>query len=251
MKELGLFAGIGGFSLGLGWAGIETVALCEIDKKCQLVLKKHWPDVRIYSDIKQLTYEKLKGDGIETIDIISGGFPCQPFSSAGKQRGSEDDRHLWPEMFRIIEEIRPTWVIGENVIGIVTMELDKALSDLEGIGYSTTPLDIPACAVDAKHQRRRIWITAHSKGKRSQRRRDLQISQEAGGNKEKRKPYRSSLITRISGIRKSWAPKPRICRVAHGIPNRIHRLNQLGNAVVPQIPYLIGKAIMEVENNEK
>ncbi|MEE9356539.1 MAG: DNA (cytosine-5-)-methyltransferase [Methylococcaceae bacterium] len=160
MKVLGLFSGIGGFELGLGRAGMKTVAFCENDKKCQLVLKKHWPDIPIYDDVRTLTYEQLKADGIETIDLICGGFPCQPFSVAGKQTGEEDDRYLWPEMFRIIKEVRSTWVIGENVTGIINMALDSVLADLESEGYATQTFIIPACGINAPHRRNRVWIVA-------------------------------------------------------------------------------------------
>jgi len=155
MKLLDLFSGIGGFSLAASWAGIETVAFCEKDAFCQQVLKKHWPSVPIVDDIF-----KLRGDEFGAIDIVSGGFPCQPFSVSGKRKGKDDDRHLWPEMLRVIKTARPTWVLGENVPGIIGLELDQVLSDLEGSGYETQALVIPACAVDAPHRRDRVWIMA-------------------------------------------------------------------------------------------
>ncbi len=124
MKVLDLFSGIGGFSLGLERAGMETVAFCEIEEYPRKILAKHWPDVPIYDDVRELNYERLKSDGNTDIDVLCGGFPCQPFSVAGKQRGKEDDRHLWPEMFRLLQETRPTWLIGENVAGFITMALD-------------------------------------------------------------------------------------------------------------------------------
>ena len=158
MQVLDLFSGIGGFSLGLKRAGMETIGFCEIDPFCRKVLAKHWPDVTIHTDIRRLDGKDYKGRA----EIICGGFPCQPFSQAGKRRGTEDDRHLWPEMLRIISEVRPTWVIGENVIGIVKMELDSILSDLEGEGYQTRAFIIPACSIDAPHKRDRVWIIAHA-----------------------------------------------------------------------------------------
>ena len=158
LNHLDLFSGIGGFSLGLErTGGFETSAFCEIDPYCQKVLKKHWPDVPIYGDIK-----KLKGTDIGTVDIITGGYPCQPFSVAGKQKGVEDPRHLWPEMFRIIKESRPTWVIGENVAGHIKLGLDSVIEDLEGEGYATRTFSISASSIGANHQRERIWIIAHS-----------------------------------------------------------------------------------------
>ncbi len=156
MNVLDLFSGIGGFSLGLERAGMRTVAFCEQDKYCQRVLAKHWPDVPIYDDVRELT-----GDDIpEPIDLICGGFPCQPWSVAGKRRGTDDDRDLWPEMRRVITEVRPTWVVGENVAGLVSMGLDRVLVDLADAGYASQTFDIPAVAVDAPHRRHRLWIVA-------------------------------------------------------------------------------------------
>jgi DNA (cytosine-5)-methyltransferase 1 len=160
MRVLDLFSGIGGFSLGLESVGMETVAFCEMDSFCQKVLKKHWPNVPIHSDIKELDGDEYRG----TVELICGGFPCQPFSVAGEQRGAEDDRALWPEMLRVICEVQPTWVIGENVSGIINMELDNVLSNLEAEGYAAQTFVLPACSVDAKHRRDRVWIVAHSNG---------------------------------------------------------------------------------------
>ena len=158
MRVLDLFSGVGGFSLGLEAAGMETVAFCEREPFCQAVLRKHWPDVPIHDDITQLDGKAYRG----TVELVCGGFPCQPFSVAGKRRGAEDDRALWPEMLRVIREVQPTWVIGENVTGIIAMELDTVLSDLEGEGYSCQAFVLPACAVDAPHRRDRIWVIAHA-----------------------------------------------------------------------------------------
>ena len=162
MRVLDLFSGIGGFSIGLEKVGFETVAFCEIEKYCQEVLRLHWPDTPIYNDVRSLTAEQLRSDGIVRPDIIVGGYPCQPFSVAGVRRGEEDDRHLWPEVYRLIKEIRPTWGIFENVAGHITMGLDEVLSDLEAEGYAARPFVIPACGVDAPHRRDRVWIVAHS-----------------------------------------------------------------------------------------
>jgi len=160
LKMLDLFSGIGGFSLAASWTNqIKTVAFCEIDPFCQKVLKKHWPDVPIFDDIT-----RLRGDDIGTADIITGGFPCQPFSCAGKRRGKEDDRFLWPEMLRVISEAKPRWVIGENVAGFINMGLDDCISDLENQGYEVQAFVIPACAVNAPHRRDRVWIVGHSEG---------------------------------------------------------------------------------------
>jgi len=162
MKVLDLFSGIGGFSLGLEAAGFETAAFCEYDQEAQKVLRKNWPDVPIFSDVRTLTKQELQDNGIQNIGLICGGYPCQPFSLAGERRGAEDDRHLWPEMFRLVQELRPTWVIGENVAGHINMGLDEVLTDLEAAGYTARTFVIPACAVDAHHRRDRVWTVAHS-----------------------------------------------------------------------------------------
>mgnify|MGYP003650479318 CR=1 FL=1 len=165
LKILDLFSGLGGFSLGLERTGhFKTVAFCDNDKFSNLVLQKHWKGVKIYNNVKEITKERLEADGIESPDIITGGFPCQPFSVAGKQKGTSDDRHLWPEMFRIIKAFKPRFVIGENVPGIVNIQdgvvFETVCTDLESQGYEVQPFNIPAAAVGAPHQRKRIWIIA-------------------------------------------------------------------------------------------
>ena len=161
MKIVDLFSGIGGFSYAAEQivGGFETIAFVERDEYCQKVLRKHWSDVPIYSDIRSFNGKEYKD-----ADIVVGGFPCQPWSVAGAQRGSEDDRDLWHEMVRVIEDIRPKWIIGENVSGFVTMPmgLRRSLIDLESIGYKAIPYLIPAAAVDAKHRRMRCWIVGYS-----------------------------------------------------------------------------------------
>ena len=132
------------------------MGFCEIEPYCQKVLRKHWPDVPIYDDVRE-----LKGETVGPVDIITGGYPCQPFSVAGKRRGEADDRHLWPEFARLIRELRPRWVLGENVAGHINMGLDEVLADLEGLGYRWEAFVIPACAVDAPHRRFRVWIVAN------------------------------------------------------------------------------------------
>ena len=264
MRVLDLFSGIGGFSLGLERSGMETVAFCEIEKYPQKVLKKHWPEVPIYDDIRKLTRERLTQDGIGTIDLVCGGFPCQPFSQAGKQKGFDDDRDLWPEMFRVIQEVRPRWVIGENVTGFVNMGLDRTLTGLEGAGYRTEQVVIPACAIGAPHRRDRIWIVAHSRllGQTEHEKQTAgfeqhgedvpdSISKRRRGRNPKRE-YAKDVRESSPGERfRHWDIEPPVGRVANGIPKRVDRLKGLGNAVVPQIPEIIGRAIMEIESENK
>jgi len=164
-KVLDLFSGLGGFSLGLERTGhFETVAFCDNDKFSKAILDKHWKGIKVYDDVREITKEKFKEDGIEFPDIITGGFPCQPFSVAGKQKGTSDDRHLWPEMFRIIKTFKPKFVIGENVRGIVNIQdgvvFETVCTDLESEGYEVQPFNIPAAGVGAPHRRERIWFIA-------------------------------------------------------------------------------------------
>ena len=274
MRVLDLFSGIGGFSLGLERAGMQTVAFCEIEPFCQAVLRKHWPHIPIYDDIRTLTAERLAEDGIGTVDLICGGFPCQPFSNAGKRMGREDNRALWPEYRRIIEDCEPAWVYGENVTGIVSLELDNALADLEGLGYSVATFNIPACAVGAQHIRERIWIVAHSvtnghkerinvlEPDNNQAQRQHKGRQADGAFTPKdaadvqcgeRSLEWSAGRTRREGDPIPWngdwasSPEPCLGREDDGIPQRLDRLRALGNAVVPQIPEAIGRAILQAE----
>jgi len=198
MKLLDLFSGIGGFSYGLEKLGFKTVAFCEMDKYCKLVLQKHWKGVKIYNDVKEITKERLEADGIESPDIITGGFPCQPFSVAGKQKGTSDDRHLWPEMFRIIKAFKPRFVIGENVPGIINIQdgvvFETVCTDLESEGYEVQTFNIPASAVGAPHQRKRIWIIAtHSESERLQRSRGQESDRNVNGFQQDKERIKSEI----------------------------------------------------------
>jgi len=244
LKILDLCSGIGGVSLGLESTGkFETVAFVEIDSFCQRVLKKHWPDTPIFDDLKELAYES--NGTIPEHDLICGGIPCQPFSVAGKQKGKEDDRHLWPFMFEIIKRKKPTFAIVENVGGFVNVALDDVCLDLETEGYATQSFIIPACGVEAPHRRDRIWII----GKQDVA--DPESLQSYGGEdgdlKEKGEgqgQFRGEDSLRFPG-RSNWRVEPSVGRVAHGVPNRVDRLKSLGNSIVPQIAYNIGLAIID------
>jgi DNA (cytosine-5)-methyltransferase 1 len=289
---LDLFSGIGGFSLGLTRAGFETVAFCEIDPYCRKILKKHWPGVPVFEDIKRLHWNSNNGQlyederegtqrgftQVRSIDVICGGFPCQPYSAAGKRRGKDDERHLWPEMFRLIQECNPKWIIGENVPGIINMGLDAVLSDLESSGYETETFIIPACAVNAPHRRDRVWIVANTgreranglgegetsfgnTGKAVNQR--VQISErfESKGNDHVNgNTPRETLLNSITDDKghfartdfrrittTEWITEPGICSRDDGVPQRVARLRALGNSVIPYIPEFIGNAIMEIE----
>ena len=165
-SHLSLFSGIGGLDLAAEAAGFQTVGQCEWADYPTKILERHWPDVPRWRDIRTLTKESFYArTGLRTVDIVSGGVPCQPFSVAGKRRGKDDYRYLWPEMLRIVEELKPTWVIGENVAGIIDMALDTVLADLESQGYEARAIVLPACGVNAPHKRYRCAIVAHTHGK--------------------------------------------------------------------------------------
>ena len=325
MRVLDLFSGIGGFSLGLErTGGFETVAFCEIEDYPRKVLAKHWPGVPIYGDVRTLTAERLAADGITGIDVITGGFPCQDLSVAGKQAGMGEGTRsgLWSEIARLIGELRPRYAIVENVTALLSGDrgrwFGRVLGDLAALGYDAEWHCIPASELGAHHHRDRVWIIAYAKelqrdgsnndailimgdeqvpksgdcywspdmayavqfrsGKNifkceqpnsagpSSRSIDSRthtsdvadpISERQQGQGEYVKPLLAEAIGYwkavnaesgcISGI---WAVEPLLGRVANGIPHRAHRLKGLGNAIVPQIAELIGRAIMEVETKK-
>ena len=241
LKVLDLFSGIGGFSLGLEkTGGFETVAFCEIEEFPRKVLAKHWPGVPIYDDVKELTVDRLRKDGT-TVDVICGGFPCQDISAAGKQAGiGEGTRSgLWSELARLIGELRPQYAIMENVTALVSGDsgrwFSRVLGDLAALGYDAEWHCIPASAVGAPHQRDRVWIIAYPNSPGLQER--LSIKGVDGGQA-------SGYQGQEPAFCGWWATEPAVGRVADGVPDRSHRLKALGNAVVPQIPCIIGQAIL-------
>jgi len=242
MKHLDLFSGIGGFALAAKWAGIETVGFCEIEEFPRKVLEKNFPGVPIHHDIRELNGEEYEG-----IDIVTGGYPCQPFSVAGKRKGEKDDRHLWPEMLRVITQARPTWVVCENVSGHITMGLDTVLTDLEKEGYSARAVVIPACAVNAEHQRNRVWIIGNANSSDAARvkrpdRKNFHIEKrQASENVEARSFGVAELGAREVTFRATTYAES--LRELDGIPDRVDRLKSLGNAIVPQVAYEILTAI--------
>jgi len=165
LTHFSLFSGIGGIDLAAEWAGFQTVGQCEMNEYARKILQKNFGDIPRWRDIKDVTKESFLGKcGECQLTLLSGGFPCQPYSVAGKRKGEEDDRNLWPEMFRVVQELRPTWVIGENVAGFINMALDRVISDLESADYQCRAFVLPACGVGALHKRDRVFIVAHTKG---------------------------------------------------------------------------------------
>lgn len=231
MKLLDLFSGIGGFSLAASWLGVETVGFVEIDPWCQRVLAKNFPGVPIHGDIK--TFD---GHAYQGVDIITGGFPCQPYSVAGKRGGADDDRAIWPEMLRVIDESRPRYVLGENVPSLIKMGLDGVYDDLEAIGYTVRSFCIPAGAVQAPHRRERLWIVAHRHGEGE---RESSIPRE--------EQWMGSADRPSEPIRISWPAGPGVLRRDHGVSRRLDRVAGLGNAIVPQVAYEIMRVMLEDE----
>ena len=274
MRHLDLFSGIGGFALAARWAGMETVGFCEIEDYPRRLLGKHFPGVPIHRDIRD-----LDGHQYEGTEIISAGFPCQPFSNAGKRRGKEDNRYLWPELVRVLREARPTWFLGENVSGIINLALDTVLSDLEAEDYEVETFLVPACSQNAPHRRERVWIIARNVGDskcfRQQRleherrsRSEEMLSERTGpdvahtlcNGSQARVPGQDTREEGESGVldyesdqfrrwtsSSYWETEPNVGRVADGIPDRVDRLKGLGNAIVPQVAYQFLRAIQIVE----
>jgi DNA (cytosine-5)-methyltransferase 1 len=271
MRHLDLFSGIGGFALAARWMGWETIQFVEIDKFCQKVLNKNFPNVPIHGDIKTFNGTALRG----TVDILTGGFPCQPFSVAGKQNGKEDSRYLWPEMLRVIGEIQPTVVVGENVSGSWQL-VDEICSSLEVKGYTTEPIGIDAASIGAQHRRLRYWFVAYTHSSKpctigednakvlrlQEEKRQSEYSSivlgrdtiEAFTNIEHERRQEQRITTKfksnpiVPSVQRGT--KSGMVRRVHGIPNRVDRIKSLGNAIVPQVAFEIFKAIERIYEPE-
>lgn len=272
MPTLGsLFSGIDGLALGFEWAGFSTLWQVENDPKCIEVLEKHWPEVRRERDIYDTDFTKLA-----RVDCIVGGFPCQPFSHAGRRTGEDDHRYLWPQMLRAIREQRPTFVVAENVYGLVTIDsglvLETVYLDLEALGYEVAPpVVFPAAAVGAYHRRDRVWICAHARPgtgrpEHAQQQEERPQDHEAirrGAGEDVAHPERGLVQGRGSeGERVSaasggevrvggggghsdlWETEPEVGRVVDGVPPDVDALKQLGNSVVPQAAYQVALALL-------
>lgn len=234
-----LFSGIGGLDLGLEWAGMECAWQSEIDLYASRVLAKHWPHVRNYGDIKAIDPATLP-----PVDLVCGGYPCQPFSYAGDRKGAADNRHLWPVMLKVIEVMRPSWVLCENVDGHVTMGLDQVLSDLESRGYAGQAFVVPACAVDAPHRRYRVFIVSHVEGIAVEE--PKMVGQEEIHGEVLRESGRMG-----GGARVGWqTDQPSMVGMVDGVPNWVDRCRALGNSVVPQVAYEFGIAMMQAHYGE-
>lgn len=250
MNHLDLFSGIGGFALAAKWAEIETIQFVEIDKFCQKVLRKNFPDIPIFSDIK-------KFGNFRKVDLITGGFPCQPFSQAGNKKGKNDVRYLWNDMLRIIGESSPDWIIIENVRCIISLELDNILFDLEKYVYSTETFLLPACAANAPHRRDRVWIIAYSNRLGSDNRinhfheRYLQKNWQQYLEKIQQKWAQFIPDAWSSFTARDWFQyNSESSRKDDGISDRLDRIKGLGNAIVPQIAYVFMSIIKEIMENK-
>jgi DNA (cytosine-5)-methyltransferase 1 len=292
LTHISLFSGIGGIDLAAHWAGFRTVAFVERDPFCQKVLAKRFPNTPIYDDIRTFSWPMSHAEGKqdrrlqqsdvstdagasrERVTLVSGGFPCQPFSVAGKRKGAGDERFLWHEMLRVVREVQPLWVLGENVRGLLSIDGGRTfgtiLHELAEVGYRVGWGVYGACHVGAPHRRERVFIVAHSAGVRRKGRTGREPGREAeegrlpepcprgedvAGAGEPGPQGHGGLCERAGEwlawkggfpLRGIWKSEPPVGRVASGIPARVDRLRALGNAVVPQQVYPILKAIAEV-----
>jgi len=280
VNVLDLFSGIGGFSIGLERAGMRTVAFCEIDPAARIILGRHWPGVPVYDDVRAVTAARLAGDGIGPVDVICGGFPCQDISVAGTGAGLAGERSgLWHEFARIIGDVRPRYVLVENVAALLGRGMGQVLGSLAALGYDAEWHCIPAAAVGAPHRRDRVWIVAadadrggfqgigqsqHGQQQRTPRREPDRLGARgwrdgaadvADAERERREVgcrLLGPLARALTTVAAPWErpSEPPICGVDDGIPGWAHRIRCLGNAVVPQIPEIIGRELMALAAGE-
>lgn len=248
MKHLSLFSGIGGLDLAAEWAGFETVGQCEWADFPTKVLEKHWPDVPRWRDIHELSADEfVRRTGVKDLTVISGRFPCQPHSVAGKRKASCDERDMWPEMRRVIGDIKPRWVVAENVPGLLTSEDGRffrgVLRDFAEMGYSGGWGVTSAAGAGAIHKRERVAIVAHSNSKRLQRRLPEKEQQKTDEQFERARLYL------LRSANTQYLSESAILRKFNGVPSRVDRTKCLGNAVVPQQFCPIFKAIADIEEN--
>ena len=232
LTHIDLFSGIGGFSLAAGWAGFRTVCFSEVDPYASAVLRKHWPDVPNLGDITRADFGAFAG-----ATVLTGGWPCQPWSAAGKKLGTRDDRHLWPSMLQAIRTTRPAWVVGENVAGIIGMDFGDMLSDLESEGYSAQPFIIPALGVGAPIERDRVFTVASSN--------EVHGKTWVGNSSEAAlQPWPRTKSETVWLQAASEA-----AGMDDGLPEGpyLGRVGAIGNAIVPQVAFQILKAIADLE----
>jgi DNA (cytosine-5)-methyltransferase 1 len=235
MTHLDLFSGIGGFALAARWAGFDTIGFSEIDQYASRVLKKHWPEVPNFGDVRNVPTLRC--------DLITGGFPCQPFSVAGRRKGTADNRNCWPAMLDVIGRCKPDWVLGENVVNIKNMVLSDCLDDLEKRGYQSKAFDIPNCAVGLPSLERHIWIVASNRSIELEGRFEKCFSIIA----ELQSRQRRAVDPKTQGFGTvPNLPRPNLHRSRKGIPDFVDRIKCLGNAVPPQVAYQILKVITEI-----
>lgn len=255
MKHIGLFEGIGGFSLAAEWIGWETVAWCEWNPFGQKVLTHHFPKAEGFGDITKTDFTKYANK----INVLTGGFPCQPYSGAGLRLGKEDERHLWPEMLRAIREIQPPWVVGENVLGLVNwskgLVFHEVQADLEAEGYEVWPYVLPACGIGAPHTRERVWFVAYSREKllnapfpTDSKIEDAWTRQEKWSKDWNEFKLGTTVGHTGVGFYNGIDFEPTVIRKDDGLPYQLDELEAFGNAIVPQLALKIFIAIAEYQN---
>jgi DNA (cytosine-5)-methyltransferase 1 len=242
MIHASLFSGIGAFDLAAEWLGWSNLFHVEWNPYCQKVLKQHFPNSHSHANIKETDFTKYR----YSVDVLTGGFPCQPYSLAGKRLGSGDDRHLWPEMFRAVREIKPAFVVPENVPGLISwgggLVFESVCNDLESEGYEIIPFILPAIGLNAPHKRERVFLIAYSDSARLQ----INVQREQRSVPQPFTPHEGYTFDRTPPTGREWEEFPHqshICRGNDGVPDRVDRIKSLGNAIVPQIAYQILKSI--------